>query len=67
MGFSRLPEGKQLIPQTHHVGVGDVLQTQIKGVGQPTTRLLAAEHPPVENFASLLLRQPTLGAHITVA
>ena len=67
MGFRRLPEGKQLIAQTHDIGVGDVLQAQIKGVSQPTTRLLAAEHTTVENLPGLLLRQPTLGAHITVA
>ena len=66
MGFRRFPEGQQLIAQAHHVGVGDVLRAQIKGIGQATTGLLAAEHT-VEHLAGLLLRQPALSAHVAVA
>ncbi len=67
VGFGCLPKSQKLITKPHHIGVGDVLQPQVKSICEAATRLLAAEHAAVEHLAGLLLRQPTLGAHITVA
>ena len=66
MGFSGLPEGQQLITQAHHIGVGDVLQPQVEGVGQPPAGLLATEHTAIQHLVRLLLRQPALRAHEAV-
>ena len=67
MGLGRFPESEQLVAEAHHVGVGNVLQPKVKGIGQAATGLLAAEHAAIEHLAGLLLRQPALGAHETVA
>ena len=67
MGLGRLPQGQQLIAQAHHVGVGDVLEPQVKGIGGGATRLLGAEHAPVKETIGLLFGQPAFGAHKPVA
>ena len=67
MGFRCLPKGQQLITQAHHIGVGDVFQPQVEGIGQAAARLLAAEHTAVQDLPGLLLRLPTLRAHEAVA
>ena len=66
MGLSRFPERQQLITEPHHLGVGDVLEPQIKGIGQRAARFLGAEHPPVDKLAGILFSQPTFGANKTV-
>ena len=45
------------------MGVGNVLEPQIKGIGQGATGLLGAEHTAVQHLVCGLLRQPALGAH----
>ena len=67
MGLGRLPKGQQLVAQAHHVGVGDVLEPQVKGIGHSATGLLGAKDAAVHVFAGLLLGQPALGAHKAVA
>ena len=34
MGGTGLPKGQQLVPKAHHMGVGNVLEPQVKGIGQ---------------------------------
>ena len=67
MGLGGLPQSQQLIAETHHIGVGDVLQTQIECVRKPAAGLLAAEHTAIEHFPCFFFREPALGAHIAVA
>ena len=67
MGLGRLPERQQLIAEPHHMGIGDVLEAQIEGIGQDTAWLLGAKHPPIYEAPGPLLGQPTLGTHETVA
>ena len=67
MGGAGLPEGQELVAQPHHLGVGDVLEAQVKGVGDRAAGLLGAEHAAIQDLVRRLLRQPTLGAHEAVA
>ena len=67
MGFGCLPEGQEVIPQPHNMGVGDVFQTQVKGISGDAARLLGAKDTPVEKFVRLLLGLKTLGAHKAIA
>ena len=66
VGLGRFPERQQLVTQLHHMGVGDVLEPQIEGIGEGPSRLLSAEDPPVNEATGLLLCQPALGAHKAV-
>ena len=67
MGLGRLPEGQQLIAQAHHMGVGDVLEAQVEGIGQSAAGLLGAEHAAVEELVGHFLGLPALGAHEAIA
>tara|TARA_X000000368_G_scaffold411445_1_gene396309 strand:- start:28 stop:513 length:486 start_codon:yes stop_codon:yes gene_type:complete len=67
VGFGRLPEGEELIAQSHHMGIGNVLEAQIECIGQCTTWLLSAENAPIEKATSLLFLLPAFGAHEAVA
>ena len=66
VGGTGLPQGQQLIAELHHMGVGDVLEPHIEGVGEQAAGLLGAEHAAIERFAGLLLGQPALGTHEAV-
>ena len=63
MGRTCLPKSQQVVAQAHHMGVGNVLEPQIKGIGQRATGLLGAEHAAIQHPVCGLLRQPALGAH----
>ena len=67
VGGTGLPEGQELVTQPHHLGVGDVLEAQVKGVGDRAAGLLGAEDTAIQDLVGLLFRQPTLGAHEAVA
>ena len=67
VGLGGFPQGQQLIAEPHHVGVRDVFQTQIEGIREPATGLLATEHTAIKHLAGLFLSQPALGAHIAIA
>ena len=63
VGRTGLPKGQQVVAQAHHMGIGDVLEPQVKGIGQRATGLLGAEHAAIQHLVCGLLRQPALGAH----
>ena len=67
VGAGGFPEGQQAFAQPHHMGVGDVLEPHIKGVGQGAPGFLGAEHTAVEKPAGLFFGLPALGAHEAVA
>ena len=48
------------------MGVGDVFEPQVKGVGQGAAGLLGAENAAIKITTGLFLRLPALGAHKTV-
>ena len=66
VGRTGLPKGQQVSAKPHHMGVGNVLEPQIKGIGQRATRLLGAKHTAIQDLVRGLLRQPALGAHKTI-
>ena len=66
VGGTGLPQGQQLIAELHHMGVGDVLEPHIEGVGEQAAGFLGAEHAAIERLAGLLLGQPALGTHKAV-
>ena len=49
------------------MGVGDVFQTQVKGIGGNAAGLLGAKDTSVEEFVRLLLGLKALGAHKAIA
>ena len=63
MGLGRFPESQELVPQSNHIGVGNVLQPQVEGIGQPSAGLLTPKNTAVQHLVGLLLRQPALGAN----
>ena len=67
MGGTGLPEGQELVAQPHHLGVGDVLEAQVEGVGDRAAGLLGAEDAAIQDLVRRLFRQPTLRAHEAVA
>ena len=67
VGGAGLPEGQELVTQAHHLGVGDVFEAQVEGVGDRAAGLLGAEDAAIQHLVGLLFRQPTLRAHETVA
>ena len=67
VGRTGLPKRQKVVAKAHHMGVGDVFEPQVKGVGQGAAGLLGAENAAVEITTGLFLRLPALGAHETVA
>ena len=67
MGGAGLPEGQELVAQPHHLGVGDVFEAQVKGVGDRAAGLLGAKDAAIQNLVRRLFRQPTLRTHKAVA
>ena len=67
MGLGGFPERQQLIPEPHHMGVGDVLQTQVKGICSKPPGLLGAKDTPVEEFVRLLFGVKAFRAYKAIA
>ena len=66
MRFRRFPERQEVLAKPDHTGVGNVLETKVKGIGTHPTRLLTAEHAAVQHLTGGLLLHPAFGAHKTV-
>ena len=67
MGFCSFPESQELFTEENDVGVGNILQTKIKGIGKTTARLLTTKNTSVKHLSGLLLSKPTLGSHKSVS
>ena len=67
VGRTGLPKRQKVVAKAHHMGVGDVFEPQVKGVGQGAAGLLGAENAAIKITTGLFLRLPALGAHETVA
>lgn len=67
MRFGGLPEGQEPPGPGQHPRVGDILEPQVEGIGQPPAGALGAEHAAVERSTGSLLGQEAFGAHETIA
>ena len=67
MGGAGFPEGQELVAQPHHLGVGDVFEAKVEGVGDRAAGLLGAEDAAIQDLVRLLFGQPTLRAHEAIA
>jgi hypothetical protein len=67
VGLSAFPQRQQFFGRVGHVGIGNVFGLEVKGIGQPATRLLCAEDTALQEASGFGLGNEAGRADVPVA